>query len=61
MPTGKHKIVTMKKNLLTLSEFSRRGGKARAKKLTAEQRSAIAQKAAAIRWRKQRDSKKEGE
>jgi hypothetical protein len=61
MPTGKHKISTMKKKLLTLSEFSRRGGKARAKKLTTEQRRAIARMGAEARWEKQRETKKRGD
>ena len=34
------------------AEMGRKGGKARAKKLTAKQRSAIAKKAAAKRWDK---------
>lgn len=34
------------------SEFARLGGKARAKKLTAEQRREIARKAARARWTK---------
>jgi len=33
-------------------EFARRGGNARAKKLTAEQRREIARKAARARWKK---------
>jgi hypothetical protein len=35
-------------------EFARKGGKARAKKLTAEQRKTSARKAAQARWAKQR-------
>ena len=35
-------------------EFARKGGKARAKKLTAEQRKASARKAARARWAKQK-------
>lgn len=34
------------------AELGRKGGKARAQKLTAEQRAEIARKAAAKRWRK---------
>jgi hypothetical protein len=39
----------MSKKPLTVTEFARLGGKARAKKLTAEQRSAIAKKAVQAR------------
>jgi hypothetical protein len=35
-------------------EFARKGGKARAKKLTPEQRKASARKAAQARWAKQK-------
>jgi hypothetical protein len=35
-------------------EFARKGGNARAKKLTAEQRKASAKKAAQVRWAKQK-------
>jgi hypothetical protein len=35
-------------------EFARKGGNARAKKLTAEQRKASAKKAAKARWAKQK-------
>ena len=35
-------------------EFARKGGKARAKKLTAEQRKTSARKAAQARWAKQK-------
>ena len=34
------------------AELGRKGGKARAKKMTAEQRAEIARAAAAVRWRK---------
>ena len=43
-----------KEKKLTFSEFARIGGKARAKKLTAEQRKASARKAAKARWAKQK-------
>jgi hypothetical protein len=43
-----------KEKKLTLSEFARIGGKARARKLTPEQRKASARKAAQARWAKQR-------
>jgi general stress protein YciG len=36
------------------AEFARKGGKARAKKLTPEQRSEIARKAVQARWAKQK-------
>jgi len=36
------------------AKFGRRGGKIRAKKLTAEQRTASAKKAAAARWSKKK-------
>ena len=39
---------------LTLSEFARIGGKARAKQLTKEQRSESARKAAKARWAKKK-------
>jgi hypothetical protein len=39
-----------KEKKLTFSEFARIGGKARAKKLTPEQRKASARKAAQARW-----------
>jgi len=39
------------------SEFARKGGKARAKALTPEQRKAIARKAIAARWAKAKRSK----
>jgi hypothetical protein len=43
-----------KEKKLTLSEFARIGGKARARKLTPEQRKASARKAAQARWAKKR-------
>jgi hypothetical protein len=43
-----------KEKKLTLSEFARIGGKARARKLTPEQRKASARKAAQARWAKER-------
>jgi hypothetical protein len=46
-----------KEKKLTLSEFARIGGKARAKKLTAEQRQESARKAAQARWAKNNKKK----
>jgi hypothetical protein len=43
---------------LTLSEFARLGGKARAKKLTPEERKAGARKAAKARWAKKKAASK---
>jgi hypothetical protein len=40
------------------TEFARKGGKARAEKLTAEQRKASAKKAAHARWAKERKKEK---
>lgn len=55
MPACKHRIKRMKK-ALDLKEYARafasKGGKARAKKLNAEERKAIARKAAQSRWNK---------
>lgn len=47
----------MPKKPLTITEFARMGGKARAKKLTAEQRSAIAKKAVQAREAKRKKAK----
>ena len=44
----------MKEKKFSASEFARIGGKARARKLTPEQRKASARKAAQARWAKQR-------
>jgi hypothetical protein len=44
----------MAKKPLTITEFARMGGKARAKKLTPQQRSAIAKKAVAAREAKRK-------
>jgi hypothetical protein len=41
-----------KKRALTAAEMGERGGKARAKKLTAKRKTAIAKKAAKARWGK---------
>jgi len=41
-----------KKRPLTITQVARRGGQARAKKLTPAQRSAIARQAAVARWAK---------
>lgn len=41
-----------KKKAMTASEMGKRGGPARAAKLTPEQRKKIAQKAAKARWKK---------
>ena len=51
-------MVRSKRDLLAeyFVEFARRGGKARAKNLTAERRRAIARKAARARWTKARRS-----
>jgi hypothetical protein len=46
-----------KEKKLTLSEFASIGGKARAKKLTADQRKASARKAAQARWAKKSPEK----
>jgi hypothetical protein len=43
-----------KKKLTYAEEFARKGGKARAKKLTAEQRKESARKAAKARWAKRK-------
>lgn len=55
MPACKHRIKGMKKPL-DLKEYARafasKGGNARAKKLSAEERKAIAKKAAQVRWNK---------
>ena len=45
---------------LTVSEMARLGGKARAKKMTAEQRRDSARKAVNARWDKQRRELKDG-
>jgi hypothetical protein len=42
----------MAKKPLTVSEFARMGGKARAKKLSADERKASARKAVQARWAK---------
>jgi hypothetical protein len=39
------------------SEFARKGGKARAKQMTAAQRTKIARKAARVRWAKKKKEK----
>jgi len=44
----------MKEKKFSASEFARIGGKARARKLTPEQRRASARKAAQARWAKKR-------
>lgn len=44
---------------LTVSEMARLGGKARAQKLTKEERSASARKAVEARWQKQKQTIKE--
>ena len=49
MPTGKHKM--------TQVEMASKGGKARAAKLTAQQRSDAARKAARKRWAKKKHRK----
>jgi hypothetical protein len=41
-------------NLMTVSEYASKGGKARAASLTSAQRTAIARKAAKVRWAKVR-------
>jgi hypothetical protein len=43
---------------MTVNEMARLGGKARAAKLTAEQRSSIARKAVRARWRKHQQKTK---
>jgi hypothetical protein len=43
----------------TIREVASMGGKARAEQLTAEQRRAIAKKAAEARWKKKRSQKEE--
>jgi hypothetical protein len=43
---------------MDVSEMGRRGGKARARKLTAKQRSEIARKGARARWKKWRARQK---
>jgi hypothetical protein len=40
-----------------LAKIGKKGGKARLKKMTAEQRKAVARKAAQARWAKAKDSK----
>lgn len=40
---------------ITVSQAGRKGGKARLKTMTPEQRSEIARKAAAVRWKKVRE------
>ena len=42
----------MQKNPMPASEMGKKGGQARGKKMTAEERSAAARKAAAARWAK---------
>jgi hypothetical protein len=46
---------------MTVNEMARLGGKARAAKLTAEQRSSIARKAVRTRWRKHRQRMKDAD
>jgi hypothetical protein len=46
------------KKPLTIQEFARLGGKARAKRLTPEQRQASARKAIQARWAKQKAKSK---
>jgi len=46
-----------KEKKFSASEFARRGGKARAEKLTKEQRKEIARKAAKARWGKKKEQK----
>jgi hypothetical protein len=53
MLSGKLNQLMAKKNPAAVA-LGRRGGKARAKSLTAEQRRKIARKAAAARWNKAR-------
>lgn len=50
-------VKSLTDNQLTVAEMSSMGGKARAKKLTAEQRQGIAQKAARARWGKRRKNR----
>lgn len=42
---------------MTVSELARLGGKARAKKLSKEEKSAIGKKGAEVRWGKVKDEK----
>jgi hypothetical protein len=46
-----------KEKKLTVSEFARIGGKARARKLTPEQRRASARKAARARWEREKKAR----
>jgi hypothetical protein len=46
------KLTTMTKKLSAAVQLGKRGGKARAKKLSEQERSEIARKAARARWQK---------
>lgn len=52
-----HYLRVATKRPLTIQEFARLGGKARAKKLTPEQRRESARKAIAARWEREKKQK----